>query len=499
MAVETNARIPSPYVYQPVDFGGMIDTQAANKAAALKAGVQAKKDLKAKNDAALAVKPTWTTEGVLNGAIETKANQIRDTYSKMAAAGVPIWDASTPEGSAFAEEIAGLNKFSNEMKGYEQDINEIEGIKGADQDAYKFYVDQIGKAKDPAAVDAIVTDYRENKDLLAKAPDNRIAVDNVVDKVPLDTEITAIKAAALNMKQIDLKKEISADKIQPIIDRIKTENPAKLEEQLFNFKKKNGISDSDFDQYATYDDYLADKVRTAVANRANIGVQTKGSMVINVNNNAGGGTQTTGQGNPIYVRPGDANKQFQALDRYKQLDKGNSKYVAISVDPSVLQATGQTSDMILDEGGSRYVKLDELWRFPDKSNPGAVQDISWVWTNKAKEQPGAWSPKEGNYKTPSGLDVNGKPVELLWDQDGNGWATIETTKGDKVHVLVYDTEENVFGAGSPATNSIKGNAQAFLGTFTDAGALKPGVLNNTRASISKIFDKTEGLIPGEVE
>lgn len=498
MAVETNARIPSPYVYQSVDFGGMIDTQAANKAAALKAGVQAKKDLKAKNDAALAVKPTWTTEGVLNGAIENKANSIRDVYSKMAAAGVPIWDASTPEGSAFAEEIAGLNKFSNEMKGYEQDINEIEGIKGADQDAYNFYVKKIGEAKDPAAVDAVVTNYRENKDLLAKAPDNRIAVDNVVDKVPLNTEITAIKAAALNMKQIDLKKEIPADKIQPIIDRIKTENPAKLEEQLFDFKKKNGISDSDFDQYATYDDYLADKVRIAVANRANIGERATGTMTINVNNNAGGGTQTTGGGNPIYVRPGDANKQFQALDRKKQLDKGNAKYIAISVDPSVLQNTGQTSDMILDEGGARYVKLDELWRFPDKDSKGAVQDISWVWTKKAKEQQGAWSPKEGNYKTPSGLDVNGKPVELLWDQDGNGWATIETSKGDKVRVLVYDTEENVFGAGSPATNSIKGNAQAFLGTFTDAGALLPGVLNNTRASIYNIFDKQEGLTAKEM-
>jgi len=498
MALETNARIPSPYVYKPVDFGGKIDAEAANKAAALKAGIQAKKDLKTKNDAALAVKPTWTTEGVLNGAIENKANQIRDTYSKMAAAGVPIWDATTPEGSAFAEEIAGLNKFSNEMKGYEQDINEIEGIKGADQDAYNFYVKQIGEAKDPTSVDAVVTSYRENKDLLAKAPDNRIAVDNVVNGVPLDTEITAIKSAALNMKQIDLKKEIPADKIQPIIDKIKTENPAKLEEQLFNFKKKNGISDSDFDQYSNYDEYLADKVRAAVALRANVGERATGSMVINVNNNAGG-TQTTGQGNPIYVRQGDANKQFQALDRKKQLDKGNAKYIAISVDPSVLQNTGQTSDMILDEGGSRYVKLDELWRFPDKDSKGAVQDISWVWTNAAKTQPGTWSPKEGNYKTPSGLDVNGKPVELLWDQDGNGWATIETTKGDKVRVLVYDTEENVFGAGSPATNSIKGNAQAFLGTFTDAGALKPGVLNNTRASIAKIFDKTEGLIPGEVE
>ena len=498
MALETNARIPSPYVYQPVDFGGKIDAEAANKAAALKAGIQAKKDLKTKNDAALAVKPTWTTEGVLNGAIENKANQIRDTYSKMAAAGIPIWDATTPEGSAFAEEIAGLNKFSNEMKGYEQNINEIEAVKGADNDAYNYYVGKIGEAKDPAAVDAVVTSYRENKDLLAKAPDNRKAVATVVNSVPLDTEITAIKSAALNMKQIDLKKEIPDDKLEPILQTIKSSQEAQLEEKLFDFKKENGISDPEFANYSTYDEYLADKVRTQVALRANVGVQAKGSMVINVNNNAGG-TKTTGVGNPIYVRPGDANKQYQALDRYKQLDKGNSKYVAISVDPSVLSNLQQSADMILDEGGARYVKLDELWQFPDKKNPGAVQDISWVWTDKAKEQQGAWSPKEGNYKTPSGLDVNGKPVELLWDQDGNAWATIETTKGEKARVLIYDTEENVFGVGSPATNSIKGNAQAFLGTFTDAGVLKPGVLNNTRASIANIFDKTEGLVPNEVE
>lgn len=496
MALETNARIPSPYVYQPVDFGGKIDAEAANKAAALKAGIQAKKDLKTKNDAALAVKPTWTTEGVLNGAIENKANQIRDTYSKMAAAGIPIWDATTPEGSAFAEEIAGLNKFSNEMKGYEQDINEIEGIKGADQDAYNFYVKQIGEAKDPAAVDAVVTSYRENKDLLAKAPDNRIAVDNVVGRVPLDTEITAIKSAALGMKQIDLKKEIPTDKIQPIIDRIKTENPAKLEEQLFDFKKKNGISDSDFDQYSTYDEYLADKVRTAVALRANVGVQAKGSMVINVNN-AAGGTQTTQTGNPIYVFPGDANKQYQAIDLAGVIQKGNTTYVPISVDSSVLQTVGQTSDMIIDENNKRYVKLDEMYKFQDKDSPAAIQNISWVWSDKqAKDK--NWNPKEGNYKTPSGLDVKGKPSEVLWDQAGNGWSAIEDSQGRKTYVLIYSTKDKAYGDQTPASNSVTANAQEFLGTFTDAGILKQDVLKNPAGSIFNIFDKQQGLTANEL-
>jgi hypothetical protein len=497
MALETNARIPSPYVYKPVDFGGKIDAEAANKAAALKAGIQAKKDLKTKNDAALAVKPTWTTEGVLNGAIENKANQIRDTYSKMAAAGIPIWDATTPEGSAFAEEIAGLNKFSNEMKGYEQNINEIEAVKGADNDAYNFYVKQIGEAKDPAAVDAIVTSYRENKDLLAKAPDLPKAVAATVNATAKNKDIVDI--GKLNkFDKITIKSSIPDEKVQDVFEVAKNSEASKLEEKLYDFKQKNGILDPEFDKFNSYDEYLMDQVKDQIALTASENDQLRSQWQINISNNAGG-TKTTGGGNPIYVRPGDANKQFQALDRTKQLDKGNTKYLAISVDPSVLSNLQQSADMILDEGGARYVKLDELWQFPDKESKGAVQDISWVWTDKAKAQQGAWSPKEGNYKTPSGLDVNGKPVEVLWDQDGNAWATIETTKGDKVRVLIYDTEENVFGVGSPATNSIKGNAQAFLGTFTDAGALKPGVLNNTRASIANIFDKTEGLIPGEVE
>lgn len=497
MALETNARIPSPYVYQPVDFGGKIDAEAANKAAALKAGIQAKKDLKTKNDAALAVKPTWTTEGVLNGAIENKANQIRDTYSKMAAAGIPIWDATTPEGSAFAEEIAGLNKFSNEMKGYEQNINEIEAIKGADNDAYNFYVKQIGEAKVPEDVAKVVISYRENKDLLAKAPDLPKAVAATVNATAKNKDIVDI--GKLNkFDKITIKSSIPDEKVQDVFEAAKNSEASKLEEKLYDFKQENGISDPEFDKFNSYDEYLMDQVKDQIALTASENDQLRSQWQINISNNQGG-TKTTGGGNPIYVRPGDANKQFQDLNRYKQLDKGNTKYLAISVDPSVLSNLQQSADMILDEGGARYVKLDELWQFPDKSNPGAVQDISWVWTNKAKVQQGAWSPKEGNYKTPSGLDVNGKPVEVLWDQDGNGWATIETTNGDKVRVLIYDTEENVFGVGSPATNSIKGNAQAFLGTFTDAGALKPEVLNNTRASISNIFDKTEGLTPNEIQ
>jgi hypothetical protein len=493
MALETNARIPSPYVYQPVDFGSKIDAQAANKAAALKAGIQAKKDLKTKNDAALAVKPTWTTEGVLNGAIENKANQIRDTYSKMAAAGIPIWDATTPEGSAFAEEIAGLNKFSNEMKGYEQNINEIEAVKGADNDAYNYYVGKIGEAKDPAAVDAIVTDYRANKDLLAKAPDNRKIVDETVGRVPLDTEVADIKSAALNMKQIDLRKEIPSDKIQPIIDKIKTSNESQLEEKLFQFKKDKGISDPEFDQYTNYDDYLADKVRTAVALRANVGVQVKGSMVINVNN--AGGTPTTATGNTVTITPGDANKQFQAIDLTSIKPEGDTLFIPISVDDSVVQ-TADAAASIKDEGGKRYIKLDDLWKFEDKDSPAAKQNIDWVWTDKAAKDKN-WQPKDGQYKTPSGEVVNGRPTNLIWDQAGNGWATIQGSKGS-VNVMIYPTKTDAYGTQTSASNAAKANAQQFILTFTDAGLLGKNATTDPFGTIFNVFDKQQGLTKNEL-
>jgi len=495
MALETNARIPSPYVYQPVDFGGKIDAEAANKAAALKAGIQAKKDLKTKNDAALAVKPTWTTEGVLNGAIENKANQIRDTYSKMAAAGIPIWDATTPEGSAFAEEIASLNKFSNEMKGYEQNINEIEAVKGADNDAYNYYVGKIGEAKDPAAVDAVVTSYRENKDLLAKAPDLQKAVAATVNITAKTSEIVDITKLG-RFDQVEIKKSIPDDKIADVFQVAKNSEASKLEEKLYNFKQKNGIPDADFDKFNSYDEYLMDQVKDQIALTASTSPQLKSQWQININNNAGG-TQTTQTGNPVYVFPGDANKQYQAVDLAGVIQKGNTTYVPISVDASVLQAVGQTSDMILDENNKRYVKLDEMYKFQDKDSPAAIQNISWVWSDKqAKDK--NWNPKEGNYKTPSGLDVKGKPSEVLWDQAGNGWSAIEDSQGRKTYVLIYSTKDKAYGDQTPASNSVTANAQEFLGTFTDAGILKQDVLKNPAGSIFSIFDKQQGLTANEL-
>jgi hypothetical protein len=493
MALETNARIPSPYVYQPVDFGGKIDAEAANKAAALKAGVQAKKDLKTKNDAALAVKPTWTTEGVLNGAIENKANQIRDTYSKMAAAGVPIWDATTPEGSAFAEEIAGLNKFSSEMKGYEQNINEIEAIKGADNDAYNYYVGKIGEAKVPEDVAKVVVDYRENKDLLAKAPDLSKAVASTVNDAAKDKDIVDVGKLG-KFDKVTIKSSIDDDKIQDIFEVAKNSESSQLEEKLYNFKQENGIRDPKFDQFNSYDEYLMDQVKDQIALTASTNDQLKSQWQINISNRTGGSTPTTPTGNAVNYTTGNNQVQAGGFGFGDYVNKNGKHLVSINVDDSVLTNAKLPAGAITEENGKRYIDVDYMYKFEDAADKAAIQDINWVWTAKqnAKGDPN-WTPQAGNYKTTTGATVSGYPITLLWDQAGNGWGGIKDGSGNVVYVMVYPTDESYYGgSGSQVQNNAKRNATELLTTFADNGLVDKNAAANPFVGIYNNFNKTSG-------
>jgi len=489
MALETNARIPSPYVYQPVDFGGKIDTQAANKAAALKAGVQAKKDLKTKNDAALAVKPTWTTEGVLNGAIENKANQIRDTYSKMAAAGIPIWDATTPEGSAFAEEIAGLNKFSNEMKGYEQDINEIEGIKGADQDAYNFYVKKIGESKDPVAVDAVVTSYRENKDLLAKAPDLPKAVAATVNATAQNKDIVDIGKLG-KFDKVTIKSSIPDEKVQDIFEVAKNSEASKLEEKLYNFKQKNGIPDADFDKFNSYDEYLMDQVKDQIALTASENDQLRSQWQININNNAGGSNQTN-TGNTGISGKGNVGYQFNKIGVPENV--GGVVMMPIDVSDEAIRNTGAA---IENRAGQNYVKLEDLWKFEDITNPHSKIQLDWVWTEKQKADK-TWKPDQGKYYTVDNKEVTGRPSMVIWDQDGNGWSSIDDGSGNTVKVLIYPKTKEAYGDQTDITNNALRNAKQLLITFDQAtpeGTFESKAMSDPWGAINNLFNRQTGLI-----
>jgi hypothetical protein len=489
MALETNARIPSPYVYKPVDFGGKIDAEAANKAAALKAGIQAKKDLKTKNDAALAVKPTWTTEGVLNGAIENKANQIRDTYSKMAAAGIPIWDATTPEGSAFAEEIAGLNKFSNEMKGYEQNINEIEAVKGADNDAYNYYVGKIGEAKDPASVDAVVTDYRENKDLLAKAPDLQKAVAATVNSTAKTSEIVDITKLG-RFDQVEIKKSIPDDKVEDVFQVAKNSEASKLEEKLYDFKQKNGIPDADFDKFNSYDEYLMDQVKDQIALTASTNPQLKSQWQINISNNTGGSNQTN-TGNTAISGPGNVGYQFNTIGVPETV--GGIVMMPIDVSDDAIRTTGAA---IEKRGNQNYVKLEDLWRFEDKDNPHSKIQLDWVWTDKqAKDK--TWRPDQGKYRTIDNKEVTGRPSGIIWDQDGNGWANIDSGSGNTVKVLIYPKSKDAYGSQTDVTNNSIQNAKQLLITFDEAtpkGTLDSKAMSDPWTTINNIFNRQTGLV-----
>lgn len=496
MALETNSNIATPYVYTPADFGAKIDAVEAKKDAAKKAYDKAEKELKARNAAALKFKPKPTSKEVLNDAIMNKYNNMLEGYSQLAATGVDISSATTEEGAMFYNDLSDLDRFSAEMGGFEKDMEEIESVRGADPDAYNYFTKKIVAAKEPNDVRNLIGEYRENKDLLAKAPDIRDAIATVVISKPLDSEIAEIKKAAMGFKEIDMKKYLATDKIQGIIDEIKSSEESKLGEKLFDFKKENGIQDPAFAGYDTYDDYLADQVRTQVATRSNLTQGARGSMTFVNNNYAGGKTDKTKTGNLVTYTKG--NDQIQASyighDPSEYINENAKHYTKIDVDPAVLANAKLSGSGIMMKNGSAYINLDELYKFEDAANPAAVQSIDWVWTAKQNEKgDNSWKPNDGNYTTTSGGTVSGYPIKVLWDQAGNGWAAIKESGGGVTPVMIYPNEANAYGGSGGAVQlNSKRNASQLLTTFADNGLVDPSELSDPFIAIFNNFDKEDG-------
>jgi hypothetical protein len=493
MALETNARIPSPYVYQPVDFGGKIDTQAAQEAAAVKAGIQTKKDLKAKNAAALKLEPELTGKAVLNKAIINQYNNILDEYSKVAASGQNIYDPSTDWGAAFAKDVTALDDFANQMKDVEKDITEIEDKKASDPGVYNYFTSQLREAELPQDVSNTIVEYRQNKNTLEKAPAIINAVAGVVDNAARNKDIVDVDKLK-TFDKVSIKESISDDKIDDIFSQAKNTEPSQLQEQIFDFKKEKGISDPEFDGFSTYDEYLKDKIKKQIALTSSNNEQLKSKWQISISNRTGGPTPTTPTGNAVSYVTGNNQVQAGGFGIGDYVNKNGKHLVSIDVDDSVLTNAKLPAGAITEENGKRYIDVDYMYKFEDATDAAAVQDINWVWTAKqnAKGDPN-WTPQAGNYKTTTGATVSGYPITLLWDQAGNGWGGIKDGSGNVVYVMVYPTDENAYGgSGSQVQNTAKRNATEFLTTFADNGLVDKNAAANPFIGIYKNFNKTSG-------
>ena len=488
MALETNARIPSPYVYQPVDFGGKIDTQAAQEAAAVKAGIQTKKDLKTKNAAALKLEPELTGKAVLNKAIINQYNNILEEYSKIAAAGDNIYDPSTFYGEAFAKDVTALDDFANQMKDVEKDITEIEDKRGSDPGVYDYFTSQLREAKLPQDVSKTIVEYRQNKNTLDKAPAIVNAVAGVVNDAAKDKDIVDVTKLK-EFDQLNIKNSISDDKIESIFNQTKITEPSQLQEQIFDFKKEKGISDPEFDGFDSYDEYLKDKIKNQIALTSSNSEQLKSKWQFIVNNNQGGSNQTN-TGNTGISGPGNVGYQFNSIGTPENVNGVFMMPINVSDD-----AIAKTGASIENRAGQNYVKLEDLWRFEDKDNLHSKILLDWVWTDKQKTDK-TWRPDQGKYYTVDNKEVTGKPSNIIWDQDGNGWANIESG-GNTVKVLIYPKTPDIYGSQSDVTNNSKSNAKQLLVTFDQAtpkGTLNSKAMSDPWTTVNNIFNRQTGLV-----
>jgi hypothetical protein len=273
MALETNADIPTPYVYQAADIGGKIENVANKKDAKLRYELEQRKANKAKGDVALSglklAKADLTPSAIINEAIQLKADKITDIYSEWGSQELPIWDATTPAGKALQSDINDLKSFQAQMADVSKKMEGINGIKGADNDVYNYFHDKIMTNPTVEGIRETIEEYNNSKDLLTAIPKVTDAVTNSVGAAGLDVLIEDLKKADFSSKKSDeiltLTKEINETKIPAILANLNSNPEIQKARGIFDFKKEKGIFDkAQYGGFEDFDEYLKDLVLNQV-------------------------------------------------------------------------------------------------------------------------------------------------------------------------------------------------------------------------------------------
>lgn len=297
MALETNANIPSAYVYQPADIGGKMEGIASRQEAKLKYDLEQKKALKTKNDAALAgvkvAKADLTPDATLNEAILKRADQIMDTYAEAGASELPVYDATSPIGKALQSDINALHEFQARMAGIASQMNGINNIKGADNDIFNYFHDKITGNPTIDGIQDAIAEYNDYKDLLTAVPNIGAAVKTSVESAGTDSEITNLQKADFSKKSSDeilsMEKKVNEQDIPRILADVNSKPEIQKARAIFEFKKEKGILDkAEYNGYDDFDDYLKDMVLNKVALKTSTGELYKDpksqNIVVKINN-----------------------------------------------------------------------------------------------------------------------------------------------------------------------------------------------------------------------
>jgi hypothetical protein len=297
MALETNANIPSAYVYQPADIGGQMESMASRKEAKLKYDLEQKKALKTKNDAALGgvrvAKSDLTPDATLNEAILKRADQIMDTYAEAGASELPVYDATSPIGKALQSDINSLHEFQARMAGIAGEMKGINSIKGADNAIFNYFHDKITGNPTIDGIQETIKEYNDYKDLLTAVPNIAAAVKTSVESAGTDSEITDLQKADFSKKNSDeilsMEKKVNEQDIPRILADANSKPEIQKARAIFEFKKKKGILDkAEYNGYDDFDSYLKDMVLNKVALKTTTGELYKDpksqNIIVKINN-----------------------------------------------------------------------------------------------------------------------------------------------------------------------------------------------------------------------
>jgi hypothetical protein len=430
MALETNANIPTPYVYQPADVAGMMKEK-------FNADLEAQKLKKKEGDErqkriaqAKGFQFAQSNNPSMQKLLQDEYNAQTDMFAQMASQGADITNISTTEGIAFDQ---WKRDFTNKALAAKETQAEYDRL----MDSYRsnpqnFDLNSISSITDKFTKGETIEDKAE---AINYARNNPLAFGKQVDvakgvETTFDAAFADLDLNELASKTADFTRTLQP-KTEEVISNYLLTPEATVAKQQFEFKKSMGASD--VSQYNSFEEY----VKTLAEEKAKLKTaeltKLRGSMNINI---GGGGVGQTAGG--ATVTPVETGKTTVPIN----FSSGNIKYekgkLIIPTDQAAIETPKEWGafDKIKIKDGKAEVPLEGMWYLDDSTGKN-----EWNISNFNTSSKQAVSEHKSSFTLP---DIDQTPVKnssivsLKKTQDGSIWAKLDN--GNKILIATPHSE-----------------------------------------------------------
>lgn len=450
MSLETNANIPTPYVYQPANIAGMMEKKYESDLAEKKLRKKEQDERDKRVAQAKGFQFAQSNNQSMQKLLQDEYNSQTDLFAKMAAAGADITNIGTPEGVAFDQ---WKRDFTNKALAAKETQAEYDRL----MDSYRTAPDKFDQNNIALVVDKFdkAGTIEEKADAINYVRSNPLAFGKQVD-VSKGVE-TTFDAAFPDLELQDLAKSTAEfdktlqPKTEAVITNYLSTPEAITARQQFDFKKSMGSPD--VAQYPDFDTY----VRTIATQRAELkkAELTKLRSNLNITNNIGGAASPTGQiisqGRATGARTGltfsDPNVTYDDATGYVFVPSDKNEQEAQG------SAIGNNNVPLIKEGNGYKVRWSDLHN-TDAGDEDIMTFTGYDSSSKdvSSQKNLEWTTALKNGKTGDNSTGGLKTIKL--DQMGNLWA--ELGNGDWA---LLHSPNSTLGAtrytGSNALNVIK--------------------------------------------